>query len=510
MEERIAKLEQIIHRLFCCSTSQFTGPQGPQGPIGIGIQGPPGAQGAAGPAGLNWQGEWVPCAVYNQDDAVAYNGASYFVTCPTSEMPACYSYNVTGTGTHAYTDCEGNSQSVTVDGMSHYVICSLDPISSPIGSMNFAPVTTTSCCTPPDLNPCFALLASQGAVGPQGPTGDYGNDGSNSGRWMYSGIQPGVLNPGSTWFTTTSDEFDIIDRICISYDDVNSADFSNWWITLKDYTTAYNPLVFIQITEVGANEIVGIYKLEPNVPPATADITLHTGFVELGVQVISSSETTLTSDKVYTISWVIQGGISPANAPKTIGTIPVLIPGPGVTLPIAQYDFNFIEAFTEPVGLNYSAGGVRLPSGITIGQTLVLIATGTYPYTIYTSDTSSILFAKYSNMVLSLDVEPYESARFTWDGKEWIMESINGIAYSFNNIGEPQLSLRDTRFAIKESDTDSFTTTPPSLSWLNSNYPNTVYPIGFKIYMPNLVGGGKVYSKIQPSVWAVNPINIVT
>lgn len=75
------------------------GPTGPQGPPGVkgdtgdkgdtgaqgiegvqGIQGVPGSRGPVGPAGLTWQGTWDRAHDYVQDDAVYYNGASYFAT----------------------------------------------------------------------------------------------------------------------------------------------------------------------------------------------------------------------------------------------------------------------------------------------------------------------------------------------------------------------------------------------------------------------------------------------
>lgn len=43
-----------------------------------GEPGPKGDPGAVGPAGLNWQGSWVSGNNYVEDDAVSYNGASYF------------------------------------------------------------------------------------------------------------------------------------------------------------------------------------------------------------------------------------------------------------------------------------------------------------------------------------------------------------------------------------------------------------------------------------------------
>lgn len=43
-----------------------------------GVPGSPGVPGPVGPAGLNWQGTWNPSTSYVADDAVGYNGASYF------------------------------------------------------------------------------------------------------------------------------------------------------------------------------------------------------------------------------------------------------------------------------------------------------------------------------------------------------------------------------------------------------------------------------------------------
>lgn len=60
------------------------GPQGDQGPQGVqGIQGPQGVQGATGsvgPAGLTWRGVWSPSVDYVTEDAVYYDGASYFAS----------------------------------------------------------------------------------------------------------------------------------------------------------------------------------------------------------------------------------------------------------------------------------------------------------------------------------------------------------------------------------------------------------------------------------------------
>ncbi|MBS3894721.1 hypothetical protein [Serratia marcescens] len=76
------------------------GPPGPQGSQGVqGIQGVPGATGAqgntgpqgpigpAGPSGLEWRGVWDSDTAYQVNDAVGYNGASYFCIAPVTGTP---------------------------------------------------------------------------------------------------------------------------------------------------------------------------------------------------------------------------------------------------------------------------------------------------------------------------------------------------------------------------------------------------------------------------------------
>jgi hypothetical protein len=146
-----------------------TATQGPAGPIGltgptgpIGLTGP---MGPVGPAGLNWQGAWVSGADYLEDDAVGYNGASWFCI---ADIPD---------GTIA-----------------------------------------------PDLDTThWALLASQGAVGPQGNPGVDGlpgNPGNNGiqgpigldweGAWVTGtsyGLTDAVSYNGSSYYCTSVNAF---------------------------------------------------------------------------------------------------------------------------------------------------------------------------------------------------------------------------------------------------------------------------------------------------------------
>jgi hypothetical protein len=100
-------VDYINQEILSLLTTVIPGPVGPIGPQGV--------PGPVGPAGLEWQGQWVDTNDYNLNDAVGYNGASYF----------CIN---------------------TIDG---------DP-------SNQDPETDVT---------TWALLASQGSVGPQGPQG---------------------------------------------------------------------------------------------------------------------------------------------------------------------------------------------------------------------------------------------------------------------------------------------------------------------------------------------------
>lgn len=92
------------------------GSQGPQG-----VQGPAGPPGPVGPAGLEWQGQWTSGTSYVEDDAVGYNGASWFC------------------------------------------------------------ILATDGTTPPNEDTThWALLAAQGAIGPQGAQGPQGESGTAS------------------------------------------------------------------------------------------------------------------------------------------------------------------------------------------------------------------------------------------------------------------------------------------------------------------------------------------
>jgi hypothetical protein len=448
LEERLSKLESILHRLFCCDTNQFTGPQGPQGPQGEdgedGLQGPPGVDGLITFQNLNWVGEWVPCVIYNQFDAVSYLGSSYFMNCESS--------------------------------------------------------ATFECEVPTENPSCWILLANQGATGPQGPTGltgVSGNDGSNSGRWKFLTTSNIVGAPGSTYFVADTLNLNTLTEIRVSFDDINSTDYEAWWKALYDFGVDYpGSLFFIQITEVGSNNIIGIYQLDPKYP---SPVVLNPTHVQVYLDPMYVSNSVFTPNKNYTISWSIHGGVNGTIAPKTKGEVEAtLIPAP---FPILEYDFNQAYSdnpwapapFPGPQFLYY----VALPTPTVRGQELYIVAKGDYEFGVITHDGSSImLLFGTDELTDEFVIFPKDVYRATWDGDYWIMEIIQGQPSRFNYYR----AVSD-KFELQETIYDPIVSPYPTATSLNTTYPSTDYAIGLKVYMSNIPGGPRCFVKVSDTEW---------
>jgi len=206
------------------------GPPGPQGPVGSvgsqgvqGIQGQQGLQGPAGaigPAGLNWQGSWSALGVYAADDAVGFGGASYFcvnavgpsVSDPTVDtVNWALLANIGATGPQGIPGVAGPAGAAGATGPAGpqgaqgiQGIQGIQGVPGPVGpaGLNWQGVWSNLgtyvvddavgyngaswfCINPvgpsilaPDLDPTnWALLAAEGAQGPQGLTGAAGAQG---------------------------------------------------------------------------------------------------------------------------------------------------------------------------------------------------------------------------------------------------------------------------------------------------------------------------------------------
>jgi hypothetical protein len=185
----------------------LTGPTGAQGPIGptgptgaAGIQGVPGP---VGPAGLTWQGAWVSGGSYVLNDAVSFNGASYFcilATTGTTDPDADFTHwaLLAAVGLQGPAGATGATGATGLTGAA-----GPQGIPGPVGpaGLNWASIWSASgiyaendvvsfsgssyfCYNPAGVGPDptdpatdtanWALLALEGATGPQGPQGDPG------------------------------------------------------------------------------------------------------------------------------------------------------------------------------------------------------------------------------------------------------------------------------------------------------------------------------------------------
>ncbi|TXG80949.1 MAG: hypothetical protein E6R13_07275 [Spirochaetes bacterium] len=448
LEERLKKLEGIVHNLFCCDNNQFTGPQGPPGPIGL--QGPPGQNGEIIFQNLNWLGDFVPCVVYNQFDAVSYNGSSYFLNCESS---------------------------------------------------------TSFECETPDMNPeCWILLANAGAPGAQGPTGQAGNDGSNSGRWRYAGLQSsGLPSPGA--FTTNVTQLDLVTSININKEAINSANYYDWLSILNSLNYSIVP-AYLQIVEVGNNAVIALYEVT-----ATNDFIGPVSNQSLGLTLnyIGGQAVNLELTKQYTISWVLNGLGSSAN--KTVGTV-IASDIPGTEL---IYDFNIVRSASK----DYC---VYLPDTTQVGKEVVVFSGRLENVGFYIQSNSEISVGTTTTQPVSTghittfgidegsnnySVYPNGNYKFTFLGNIaakgkafWNMEALPNTYYTLSPGDNNLTSSTDLR---KSYYTGSYTAL--TSSDLYSLFPNLLP--GEQVFAPNQPGGPKVFIKTSFS-WYSTDLTIVT
>ena len=79
--------------------------------------------------------------------------------------------------------------------------------------------------------------------------------------------------------------------------DINGTDYDPWWSTADGLVTAGNE-IYLQVTQVGSNNIIGLYGVK--------NITDNTTYWSITVAFIAGSGS-LTNAVNYTISWVYNG-----------------------------------------------------------------------------------------------------------------------------------------------------------------------------------------------------------
>lgn len=176
-----------------------TGATGPQGPIGLtGPQGPQGEQGIQGPIGatgannMNWQGTWSNLIDYVANDAVYYQGSSWFASGnpPLAEVPSeasAYWYPLAIQGATGPTGPQGEQGIQGIQGEQ-----GIQGIQGEQGLKGDKGDTG-------DTGPqgIQGIQGIQGETGPQGPQGDQGIQGIQGIQGETGATGPGVAAGGT-------------------------------------------------------------------------------------------------------------------------------------------------------------------------------------------------------------------------------------------------------------------------------------------------------------------------
>ena len=130
--------------------------------------------------------------------------------------------------------------------------------------------------------------------GSQGPQGPIGNDGSNSGRWIFGGdtLQP----PGTGEFFTNSSTLGGTTGFYINIADANSVTYTSWFQVINTNLNN-NQTGYLQVTEVENNSIIAIYEIN--------GVSDSTTYWEFSVTNIVNNGS--FSSNLYTISYVFDG-----------------------------------------------------------------------------------------------------------------------------------------------------------------------------------------------------------
>jgi hypothetical protein len=259
-----------------------TGPQGAPGSAGgagaTGATGPQGIQGVPGPigpAGLNWQGPWSALGVYAPDDAVGFNGASWF--CLNAVGPF--------------------------------------PINPLLDSTNWALLASQGAQGIPGPTGASGVAGAAGATGPQGLTGPAGPQGIQGitgptgaqGTQGIQGIQgiPGVpgsgaqnlwatfnANLGTTTANTLTDTFTIVGSKEISTSITGDIlTILSWRYEIGEYVTSEGGIVFHRYTSLLPFGAPGNGTIQNYLIADTSDLSTSAQWATLNVN-ISNVEST--------------------------------------------------------------------------------------------------------------------------------------------------------------------------------------------------------------------------
>jgi hypothetical protein len=450
-------------------TTLGPGPAGPQG-----VQGPAGPVGPVGPAGLEWQGAWVSGTSYVADDAVGYDGASWFCILATS-------------GTDA-PDVDTTHWALLASQGSQ----GIQGVAGPTGSQG-----------PTGPEGIQGIQGTQGVAGPTGPEGPIGATGAQGIQGIQGVAGPeGAQGPEGPQGAAGVVPAKTVGNVIFGFSSIN--------------TLSYD----INKIPTNGNSDGGFAYL-----PSTTGLPLGK---ELTVACFSSGTFNIrTIDNAYKI---INNNILPGS---NLSATTVKISN-GEVLKFTLIDDGFwildyvVTSKENRTLYSLSGGPTDLAPRVINGTRVSAISTGFYALpasgsvvasninevTIYAQNAAiTIQAATGGNISSALNNQfssgygmlPYSTVRFTrYTGENWLAEPIIGTFPIFNGI---PLSA-STAYTINEATTNN-TTAALTASALNTAYPTygTInYPIGFKVYCTNIIGGGIVYIKITGNTWTSIPL----
>jgi hypothetical protein len=234
---------------------------------------------------------------------------------------------------------------------------------------------------------------TRGSSGTSGSSGSDGSDSSNSGRWQYLGTASG--DPGTSKFSSSSTNIGTLNpTFRISKTSFNSADYSAWLAAITTLDGSSNQ-VYLQITEVGSNNNIGIWEVKGAIEsPTYYTITTETDIVGNGTFVVG---------EIYTISWVFNGADSNES---TVGVYSIKLEFSGGNLVASP----FLSA-KNPIGGDLLSGA----SGWTFTRDGNNQITVTHPVGKW-----FVNFNRFAQQVSG--------------GTQWVSAAISGSSFSVNSV----------------------------------------------------------------------------
>ena len=388
-----------------------------------GPQGPAGPQGAVGPAGLEWKGQWVSGTTYYENEAVGFDGASYFL--------------------------------FTEDN---------------VGSQSEDPVTD---------NNHWALLASQGAVGPQGITGAQGPIGPQGiqgpqGEQGEAGPQglPGSA-PVKTRGQVSGSDVNYSEKILLPYDINILSDGTESSFFKLPNTTVIGEEVIIDV--MAANCF--IYGFNGGL---AFEITINSSSSQVSAVYNDLIKFTSIGNNFWLVEYLDRSAPQPPYTPLTTSAQVV-----AAVTPTNFTNTKYVRVFASSAGRS-----IKWNQSIAVGASVFVKNTSNFPVNFY---------------ALNLNLSDLGDGYITIQPGEYyyFVKEDSGT----NTLTPFKLTNGNSRMFSY----DSILSTPPTLSYMNTNYGNNViYPVGCVIQFLVLTGGPLAYTKTSSNTWSRHALTIVT